>query len=292
MAVYETIQDSLSFHGIVCNKPYYISSGNPILSYPREPFRISYYSIFIGVSGAIDIEIENRKLSFTENDLIVASPTTVIKLLSATKDFRVKLLFFEKEFLLKSVSTPFVIEKMGLFIKNSFNSMTLSTTDRESILNLLHYLEQKQQNNGVFTSDIIRTIIFNILLEIAELVNTGTQVIPLQQFKTEDIYFRFIALVRQNVMEHKNVQYYADRLFITNKYLIKIVHKACGKTPRQVIDDYLMKEAYVLLNNSTFNISAIADKLNFSSTSSFSRFFRKLASVSPSEYRAKRDFNP
>lgn len=170
--------------------------------------------------------------------------------------------------------------------------MTLSTTDRESILNLLHYLEQKQQNNGVFTSDIIRTIIFNILLEIAELVNTGTQVIPLQQFKTEDIYFRFIALVRQNVMEHKNVQYYADRLFITNKYLIKIVHKACGKTPRQVIDDYLMKEAYVLLNNSTFNISAIADKLNFSSTSSFSRFFRKLASVSPSEYRAKRDFNP
>jgi AraC-like DNA-binding protein len=54
-------------------------------------------------------------------------------------------------------------------------------------------------------------------------------------------------LVKENILQHKDVQYYADKLFITNKYLILIVKKATGKTPHQIIDEALLKEACVLL---------------------------------------------
>jgi AraC-like DNA-binding protein len=66
-----------------------------------------------------------------------------------------------------------------------------------------------------------------------------------------------------------------------------VVKKASGKTPHQVIDEILLKEAYIMLGNSAVTISEIAFELQFNSASAFGRFFKKHTSCSPSEYRNK-----
>lgn len=287
MRPYRTIKESLSFHGIAFSKPYHISFGKSILDFPKESFRLDCYALVVCISGTVTIEIDSKTDVIGKNTLLLASPATTVKVLSRSVNLRVQLLLFEKDFLLKNIATPFFIEKMGLFLNRSCCSIVLRVKSRERLLSLLRYLQQKNEEGGVFADDIIRTIIFNILLEIAELINKKDGNATPQPLKAGDLYFRFLDLVRQNVLERTDAQYYADRLFVTNKYLIKIVNKACGKTPHEVISEFLMKEAYVLLNDSAMNISDIADRLHFSNISSFSRFFKKFASCSPSEYRER-----
>ena len=65
------------------------------------------------------------------------------------------------------------------------------------------------------------------------------------------------------------------------------IKKASGKTPHEVIDETLLKEAYVMLGNPDITISEIAFDLQFNSASAFGRFFKKHTALSPSEYRNK-----
>ena len=88
-----------------------------------------------------------------------------------------------------------------------------------------------------------------------------------------------------NITQHKAVRYYAQKLHVSNKYLIEIVKKAAGKTPHEIIDAHLLKEAVVLLGNPAVNITDIAYRLRFNSVSAFGRFFKKHASISPTDYR-------
>jgi hypothetical protein len=52
---------------------------------------------------------------------LVAAPSTIVKFLKTSQDFMMKLLFFDKNFLIKNISNPFIIEKMNLFSQGSYS---------------------------------------------------------------------------------------------------------------------------------------------------------------------------
>lgn len=133
----------------------------------------------------------------------------------------------------------------------------------------------------MYKDELSRTIIFNILLEIADFMDKNYD----QNSNPKTIYYQFCQLLQKHISKQKNVQFYADSLCISNKHLITIINEASGKTPHQVMDEYLLKEAFSLLGNPDKNISEIAFQLNFSAVSSFGRFFKKQTNYSPVDYR-------
>ena len=88
-------------------------------------------------------------------------------------------------------------------------------------------------------------------------------------------------------MEEREVEFYAEKLFITPKYLTEVCKKNSGKTASQWIENYTTQRLIILLENKSLNFTEIADTLNFSSLSFFSRYVRKVLGVSPSEYRQR-----
>lgn len=129
-----------------------------------------------------------------------------------------------------------------------------------------------------------------MLLETAEIINSEKENIPEEAFSEgNNLFLKFTQLVQSNVIRHKDIQYYADRLFISGKHLIKLVKKASGKTPHEIINESLLKEAFILLNDSELTFTEIAYQLNFSSVSAFGRFFKRYSLLSPSEYRKQQN---
>ncbi|MCJ7932772.1 MAG: AraC family transcriptional regulator [Chryseobacterium sp.] len=287
MVTYENLHDTLSFYNIDCRQSYYISSGNPIFDFPKAPFRMDYYALCICTAGEINIEIDSKKYKVDAHSFLIAAPSTIVRFLKTSKDFMMKLLFFDKNFLIKNISNPFIIEKMNLFSEGSYSIVKTAAKNSLQIQNLLDYLKKKSRKKGKFTEEIIRTIIFNLLLEAAEIIEKESSTRPEKEEGKKDLFLKFSQLIRENIRQHRTVQFYADQLCVSNKYLIEIIKKACGKTPHEVIDETLLKEAYVMLGNPDFIISEIAFELQFNSASAFGRFFKKQTSISPSEYRTK-----
>lgn len=100
-----------------------------------------------------------------------------------------------------------------------------------------------------------------------------------------DIYNRFVSLVAEHYRTAHDVAFYADRLCITTRYLSGVTDKVVGKSPKQIIADYIMSEAKTFLDTTRLTIQEIADRLGFSSQVLFCKFFKSQEKTSPSNYR-------
>ena len=103
-----------------------------------------------------------------------------------------------------------------------------------------------------------------------------------------DLYNKFMSLLAQNYRNEHRVVFYADAMSISTRYLSQITERVMGRTPKQIIADYLMQEAKAMLETSNFAIQEIAYKLGFSSQSQFSNFFHFQQKCTPKEYREKK----
>lgn len=100
-----------------------------------------------------------------------------------------------------------------------------------------------------------------------------------------EIYNTFMSLVAKHFVESKDVISYADKLSITPRYLAQITRKTTGKTPKQLIDSYIMKEAEELLSSTTMTIQQIAYKLGFHTETAFCKYFKAQRNISPNKFR-------
>ncbi len=100
-----------------------------------------------------------------------------------------------------------------------------------------------------------------------------------------DIYNRFVSLVAEHYRTAHDVAFYADRLCITTRYLSGVTDKVVGKSPKQIIADYIMSEAKTFLDTTRLTIQEVADRLGFSSQVLFCKFFKSQEKTSPSNYR-------
>ncbi len=100
-----------------------------------------------------------------------------------------------------------------------------------------------------------------------------------------DIYNAFVSLVAEHYRTAHDVAFYADRLCITTRYLSEVTSRVVGKSPKQIIADYIMSEAKTYLGTTRLTIQEIADRLGFSSQALFCKFFRSQEKSSPSDYR-------
>ncbi|SIQ71475.1 transcriptional regulator, AraC family [Rhizobium sp. RU35A] len=95
----------------------------------------------------------------------------------------------------------------------------------------------------------------------------------------------FVQLVDAHMREHWTVPDYAEALGVTADRLNTAVRRATGRTPVDFIHNRLAAEAAILLDGSPLQIAEIADALGFRDAAYFSRFFKRMAGLSPRAYR-------
>lgn len=285
MATHKSLTEFLKLFGGTHKQSYYITSGIFSNILPEETFRADFYVICLCLSGEIHLNVNAIELVVSKNQIFVAAPSTVIGFSESQEQFEMQLLLFERNFVTKNSSNPYFIESMGIFKDDPYNLLEASEKNNIRLNRIMVYLESQSQRKGKFAEAIIITIIVNLLLEIAEIANEKQQTIKKIAHKT--VYVDFMEMVHKHALTHKEVSFYADKLHITGKYLLRMIKKASGSTPRQIIDQSVLKSAYVLLADTRNDISQVAFETGFNSVSAFSRFFKRQTGISPSEYRAR-----
>lgn len=106
-----------------------------------------------------------------------------------------------------------------------------------------------------------------------------------RRLRPADIYNEFLNLIASHHCQAHDVSYYAGCLNISTRYLSQITSDTVGKTPKQVISDYLLLEAKQLLANSRLSVKEVSCKLGFSNVALFCKFFRLRQQQSPNAYR-------
>jgi AraC-like DNA-binding protein len=100
-----------------------------------------------------------------------------------------------------------------------------------------------------------------------------------------DVIRKFNYLVDLNFKTKRRVSDYAEMLFKSPKTLSNLFAIYNQRSPQQIILDRIALEAKRLINYTDKQNQEIAYELGFNDPAHFSRFFKKMTQMSPSEYR-------
>lgn len=89
-----------------------------------------------------------------------------------------------------------------------------------------------------------------------------------------ELYNQLMDNIAANHRKTGEVRFYADALNVTPRYLAQITRRVAGRTPKQLIDDYIIKEVETYLIGTTQNIQEIAFTFGFSSQVQFNKFLK------------------
>ncbi|MGI6223101.1 MAG: helix-turn-helix domain-containing protein [Prevotella sp.] len=99
------------------------------------------------------------------------------------------------------------------------------------------------------------------------------------------IFNRFLDILQHNDKKHQTVDYYADKLFISSKYLSDICKKQSGKSAAQWIKESTLSEITFLLKTTDLTVKEISSKMGFPNSSFFCTYVRDNFGQSPLAYR-------
>ena len=115
----------------------------------------------------------------------------------------------------------------------------------------------------------------------------STQVVRVSELqgRSSELYNEFLDAVSTHFQTNSDVHYYADLLNVSSRYLAQVTRRISDKSPKSIIDEYLIQAAERQLTTTDKTIQEIAYDFGFSSQAHFTKFFRKMKQMNPTQYR-------
>lgn len=274
---------SLSNHNEMNNK-FGISLSKENLSWlvpENEAERTPPNKVFLVVvlQGGAIIGIDGKSYLLHLGTVVYLYPNHLVKRISCTDEFRCEYLWFEFDFL----------SDFPLLLKTDIseyvgNNPCLQLNEKEyGLVNKYYGLIADRYGENKEYMAITKGLLFSLLLEISRLYSG--RCVSVSFTRQDELTDRFFFLLHQYYRNERSVRFYADKLCISDKYLMRVLKKTTGQTFHFWVTDFIMREAKLVLRSTTLPITEIAENLNFPNLSFFSRVFRQSVGMSPKEFR-------
>lgn len=174
-----------------------------------------------------------------------------------------------------------------LFIKNNFRPILRFNNDKfQAVYNEMTAIKSdlelvKVDNNWRQILQMRMNIISSIMKREAEHHIENATLNDLNA-----IIKKYWHLIDNHYKVEKEINWYADRLYISANYLNILCKRNLNTTASELLLQRVMQEAKQYLRFSSMSIKEISFDLGFGSAASFSTFFRKRSGFSPSQYRS------
>jgi len=251
-----------------------------------EDFQNRFHTHIYCQSGWIKFVFDGRKFHCKKGEFIFWLAGLPISELSVSTNFKATILFVDKDLL--TTSLPSATVSIDSYIHARENPILHpDKRDREKILRNFELLYDKSvEINHRFYKEALKLQMQLFLFEMWHIFEDELDRRK-RSLQSGSLYERFVQLVQEHCMNKREVQFYSDRLNITPKYLNSICKLNTRITASEWIQRYTKERILLYLQNKNLNISEIADEMNFSSRSFFTRYVKKILGVTPREYRER-----
>ena len=249
----------------------------------KHPFRVNVLTAIICTKGIMRGKMGLKPYISNAPCMIIVMPDMVLEYEYISEDFEGFFIVMSTRFL-ESLN---IQESFPTFIAVHDNPyIPLQETELKSILGYYSMMQNtiKVEDNPYrleIAKYLTKAFFYGIGYYLHRLPDDK------EKNKNEQLVDNFINLVQIHFKTQRGVEFYADKLSLTPKYMSTVIKQSSGKSAGEWIDDRIILEVKVLLKSTNMTIQQIADELNFPTQSSFGKYFKRLIGMSPKEYRLK-----
>lgn len=287
----EMIDADFQIHGIrpYISPDYAIVYGSNTYRAMRElfeisvPYRVDDFRFIVFHKGDVDVTANLLSYHITDNMVGFMGNGGIIQMDRISSDVSISGLVVKEDFLRRAMGgrlpATFNGQIHGFYLQASEQECEMV----ERMIVTLRILVEDPQ----YSREAAASIIAAIVNYIANLYERYGDEKPAMQSRQQDVFNRFIALVNEHCFRQHTLDFYADKLCITQRYLGTLVRQASGTTAKEWIDRALINEAKVALKHSDVTVAQLADRLNFPNPAFFSKFFKRMTGMTPTQYKSQ-----
>lgn len=253
-----------------------------------ESFIAKNLAVLLVRSGNIKIKLQEIMQNLSARDLIVIPKDSICTIFEVQEKLQLYLITFSSEFAVKNCLKRELVDSLYFFIRKEPLKASLEEKEYQVlslIYKLIHYINVEAKRTDI--DEELYRISLNLFLYELKLIYAKYSSYTVVSFtRKENLVIQFLTVLSIHYKKQHHAKFYAGALFITSKYLNKVVKEVTGSSVKALIIEAIISEAKILLEDTQNTFAEIAEEMEFASVSVFSIFFKKHTSYSPSEYRA------
>ena len=243
-----------------------------------------YLMIFICHAGSSRALYDMQEIRFRENEVAIILPNHIIHPIESSPDYTITVIMhslaFEQE----------MTQRRMTHDRNKFHETPACLlTDEEmaqymKAVDMLELISNTPVSRYPHRHDMLmmQTDIMVEMLDACRREIDEERAIN----RNRSVFNTFCNLLAQHYREQHEVAFYAEKAHLTARHFSVIIKEVVGISASDYIEQYLTTQAKNLLSSRPdLSVQQIGYYLGYADSPSFCRFFKRLTSVTPKEYR-------
>ena len=249
-----------------------------------HPVRLKATTVLVCLKGVIECNINLRKYLVTENHMLVNTAGDIIQIIKA-EDIAGYAIILSEEYL-QNVQLDFRFRAQSYL---SLRDNGPFAVPYEELSGLKPYYTLLKKNMEEGNAEVINGLavalshtIINLLRRYQKQDAPETE---RNEPRAEQLFNKFMKLLGAYHTKERSLQFYADKMYLTPKYVSGVIKSFSGRGALEWINEYVVLEAEMMLRYTEMTIQEIAYALNFPTQSAFGKYFKQHLGLSPKQYR-------
>ncbi len=251
-----------------------------------KTMKVDVDTIIFCRKGTAHIEIDLIPYEIVANTQLIILAGSIVHNIDNSDDLKISYIIFKHEVYEEATAQ---LEPSFTFFLKEYPCVQLG----EKRINKMNYLVEAMEDfynekTNCFRVKIFKNNIQSFLLDVYDKTRTLFKIDKSEEVgRREELFIKFIHLIHKYCPQQREVGFYAEKLYITSRYLSSITQSVADKSAKYIIDKHAIQRIKIMLKYSNVSIQDISYELNFPDQSFFSRYFKKHTGMSPLEYRTK-----
>lgn len=264
------------------------SSGGPVFSFP-ESMKRNFVNFGIGLvvcqKGQFAFNVMGRKYSAKAGETVFIPEGIPFCVEGESEDMEIGIIIYKVD-QIRDIVGNFVFS-VHLYSKMSPQSYYVwQTGDEEDMWGYINLIGSGEPpENDLFAFYERKLLLLSLTYRLCSVFQHKYLKGESVNARKTETFLRLIRLIDKHFMSERGVEFYADKLCLSPKYLSGLSKSVCGYTVQELVFKAIIRKCISMLNGTNKTIQEISEEFNFPNPSSFGTFFKKQTGMSPQKYR-------
>ena len=256
---------------------------------PNEPLRFRNLVLVFCEGGELSFELNYTSYTLKENGFLIITPLDILTFENSSADYCSTVLALPSESFspiqkdINLLNFKYIKQTPIVYLQNEY--LTLY----KQILSTLWHIKElvaeeefdKIASLQISSLAVVQQDYYNKY--IAQKDN-GYEYIP----RKKELFRNFINQLVESHLVSREVLFYANELGVSSGYLNEVCNEVSGHSAKAIIDSAVTARLKYELSYTAKSIQELSDDFNFPSQSYFTRYYKRMTGLTPSEFRKER----
>lgn len=256
---------------------------------PNEPLRFRNLVLVFCESGELTFELNYTSYTLKENGFLIITPLDILTFEKNSEDYTSTVLVLPSETfspILKDINLlnfKYIKQSPIIYLQNEYLALY------KQVLSMLWKMKELVEEDEfdkiaslqMSSLSVVQQDYYNKYIAKSE---KGYEYIP----RKKELFRNFINRLVESHQVSREVLFYANELGVSSGYLNEVCNEVSGHSAKAIIDSAVTARLKYELSYTTKSIQELSDGYNFPSQSYFTRYYKRMTGLTPSEFRKER----